>query len=57
MRPILWIGLAGVGLVWGIVAWIKAHGFIDFLSLVFVIVSVSVLSWFTVQVVKGGAHG
>lgn len=53
----MWLGIGGVASVWGVVAWIKAHGFIDFFSLVFVIVSIVVLSWITLQVVRGGAHG
>ena len=48
--------LLGIGAVWGVVAWVKNHGLLDFLSLVFIMVSVVGLSAFTFMVVRGEPH-
>lgn len=57
MKAFLWLGMAGIAVIWGVVSWIKAHSFMDFFSLVFILASLSVLYYVTVQVVKGGTHG
>jgi len=57
MRKTVLLGVAGVGFVWFVIGWIKAHGFLDFVSLVFIIAVVMFLSLFTFVLVRGEAHG
>lgn len=57
MRKIIVFGLMGVAAVWGVISWILSHGFLDFFSLVFIILSFIVISWFAASVLRGEAHG
>ena len=57
MRKIIVFGLMGVAAVWGVISWILSHGFLDFFSLVFIILSFIVISWFSVAILRGEAHG
>lgn len=57
MRRSVVFGLAGVAVVWGLIAWIRAHGLLDFFTLLFIVVSVLSLSYVTVRIVRGASHG
>ena len=57
MRPFFWMGLAGIAFVWGVLSWIKVHGFLDFASLVFISFMFILLSLFAVVVVRGDPSG
>ena len=51
------MGLAGIAFVWGVLSWIKVHGFLDFASLVFISLSIMAVSLFTLVVLGGQTHG
>ena len=57
MKKLLFVGVAGVGFVWFLIGWIRARGFLDFFSLVFIVLSILVLSVFTLAVVRGESSG
>lgn len=57
MKPFIWMGLAGIAFVWGVLSWIKVHGFLDFASLVFISLSIMVITLFTLVVLRGEPHG
>lgn len=47
MRKSIVFGLAGIAVIWGGVAWVRAHGLLDLLSGAFIISGLFVLGWFT----------
>lgn len=57
MKAIVLFGVIGVGIIWGVVAWIKAHGWLDFFSLSFILFSILFIGLFSLVAARGEISG